>query len=169
MIAIAAALISVLAALGDLPETWRESVSEDSAILSLGEPAAAAIRMRCVRPGMPRIDLASLYTGEGPQPRRVVVAGSTGRASDPLSNGADDSGRFSTDISVAAPVMLSFGRSGQLRFRAKSAHLSSGAARRPELQAISAFLRRCRGLRMSGRDREVVTRSPAGLGVRPHA
>jgi hypothetical protein len=48
MIAIAAALISVLAALGALPATWRETVSEGCAILSLGEPADAAIRDRLV-------------------------------------------------------------------------------------------------------------------------
>jgi hypothetical protein len=145
MIVIVVAFLAMWAQGAGATETWRVSLVQGGAMLSLGEPADASIQMRCVRPRVVRAYLATIYMGEGPQPHAVSVQGSSGRSSFPLSTGADKDGRFSTDIPLSAGVMASFARDGWLRFRAGRAHISSGTAHGPELQAISAFLGHCRG------------------------
>ena len=93
-------------------QLWRESESPTGAVLSIGDPDSAMIQFRCVRPGTLRMDLAALYTGEGPQPRRVVVESGRVRASYRLTDGADDQARFGADLPAAAPVIdASRGRS----------------------------------------------------------
>lgn len=145
MITIATAALLLLVQTEATPETWRETLSESGPLLSYGEAAEASIRFRCVRPGMLRADLASIHTGEGPQPRTAIVESARTRASYRLSDGADDDGRFSVEIPQAAPVMAAFRRNGALRLRAGRWHMTVRATSSLEMQVIAGFLTRCRG------------------------
>ena len=146
IIAIAAAL-SLLAQAGSQPasETWRESVTRHGTILSVGEPANATIQIRCVRPGVVRAYLAGLYTGEGPEPRRVIISSGRARSAYRLQFGLDAEGGFSTDVPVRSAPLVAFGRNGALTFAAAGAELDGNATTPAEIQTISRFLRRCRG------------------------
>jgi hypothetical protein len=125
-------------------ETWRARASERGTILSFGEPDNAAIQIHCLRPGILRIYLAGLYTGDGPEPRRVAVRSSRVRGSYRFVYGADADGGFSTDIPAGAPVMVAFERNGNLSFEAANAEVGGNATTPAEIRAISAFIRRCR-------------------------
>jgi hypothetical protein len=144
MMTIATAVLLLLVQTEATPESWRETSTESGPLLSYGEAAEASIRFRCVRPGMLRADLASIYTGEGPQPRTVTIQAARTRASYRLSDGADDEGRFSVEIPQSAPVMAAFRRSGALSLRAGRWHMTVRATSTLEIQAIAGFLRRCR-------------------------
>ena len=140
MIALVAALMLSLQADAEAAESWRESNSGHRAVLSFGEAANALIRLSCARPGVIRADLSGLYTGEGPEPRRVVVESGRVRGSYPLFfNDA-----FSAEMPVTAPVMRAFGRSARLRFAAANVELTGDATQSSESRTVSAFLARCR-------------------------
>jgi len=143
MITIAAAALLLLARAEAEPETWRESLAEGGSFLSHGAAADAAVRFRCVRPGLLRADLASIYTGEGPQPHNVTFESARTRASYRLSAGADDNGRFSAEIPAIAPVMAAFRRNGALNLRAGRWHMIVRAASSAEIRVVAGFLARC--------------------------
>ncbi|HST35742.1 MAG TPA: hypothetical protein VLK25_03830, partial [Allosphingosinicella sp.] len=105
-----------------------------------GAAANAVISLRCVRPGILRADLGGLYTGEGPEPRRVRAASGRVSASYPLTFG--DAG-FTAEIPVSARVMQAFGQSGRLRFTAAGAELAGDAPGPSDVQVVAAYLRRC--------------------------
>jgi hypothetical protein len=145
MMIIATAALLLLVQTEAAPETWRQTSAESGPLLSYGEAAEASIRFRCVRPGMLRADLASIYIGEGPQPRTATIESARTRASYRLSDGADEQGRFSVEIPQAAPVMAAFQRNGALSLRAGRWHMTVRATSTLEIQAIAGFLAQCRG------------------------
>ncbi len=145
MIAVATAVLLLLAQVEASLETWRESPAEGRSFLSHGDAAEAAVRFRCVRPGMLLADLASIYTGEGPQPLSVTIESARTRASYRLCDGADDNGRFSAEIPIVAPVMTAFQRSGALNLRAGRWHMTVRAGSSAETRVVAGFLARCRG------------------------
>jgi hypothetical protein len=145
MTTLATAALLLLTQTEATPEAWRESAAEGRLFLSYGEAVEASVRFRCVRPGMLHADLASIYTGEGPQPYSVTVESARTRASYRLSDGADDNGRFSAEIPTIAPVMAAFRRNGALNLRAGRWHMTIRATSSAELQVVAGFLARCHG------------------------
>lgn len=119
---------------------WQESPSDRGPVLSYGAAANAPISLRCVRPGILRADLGGLYTGEGPEPRRVRAASGRVSASYLLSFGHSG---FTAEVPAGDRVMQAFRRSGRLRFTAAGAELAGEATGPAEIQLVAAYLRRC--------------------------
>jgi hypothetical protein len=145
---IGAAAVLLLLAQAETPpasEAWRESASDGGTVLSSGDPDHALVQFRCVRRGVVRAYLGGLYTGDGPEPHRVTVRSGRARSVYRLQSGVDNQGGFSADIPIQSSTLVSFERSGELSFVAAGAEVGSERATRAEIEAISAFLRRCGG------------------------
>lgn len=141
---VAAALLHLTQAEASLAsEKWRQSSSSLGTILSSGDPDNALVQFRCVRRGVVRTYLAGLYTGDGPEPRRVTVTSGRARSVFRLQYGVDALGGFSADIPIQSRVMVSFQRNGALTFTAAGAEIGGDPASPVGIEVIAAFLRRC--------------------------
>lgn len=138
MLVVAAALVAMSFQADAAEQSWRVSASPQGQVLSDGVPENATIRIVCVSRGQLRAHLSGLYTGEGPEPRSVVVQSGRARTSLRLAYGEEG---FSADIPANAPVMQAFERSGQVAFRAAGGELAQSGG----VQTVAGFLRSCRG------------------------
>lgn len=140
------AAVALLLVQADTAEyAWRVTDTDHGPVLSEGDPQSAMIQMRCIRPGVVRTYLAGLYTGDGPEPRRVTVSSVRARAGYRLRYRADSAGGFSADIPVGSGPIMSFARNGRLTVAAAGSELSGDVTTAEELQIVAGFLLRCRG------------------------
>lgn len=107
------------------------------------------IVFRCARRGgsVVRLSIDGLYTGDGPEPRRLTVR--SGRYRITAALGPDrtsrSAGTFAATIPLASAPLAAFARTGRLTLQARNIEMSGDAGTRLERMAIARFFRSCSG------------------------
>lgn len=124
---------------------WRQARTGTGYELALG--AQPEILLQCT-PGSRtvRLNVDGLYTGDGPEPRRLRIASGRTRATVPLrfDGSGNRGGAFAADIPISSPALTAFARTGRLTLSVLNGQVERDARTAAERAAISGFFASCR-------------------------
>lgn len=124
---------------------WRQA--RVGAGYELAHGAQPDILLQCT-PGRRTIKLNvdGMYTGDGPEPRRLRIASGRTRTTVPLrfDGNADRGGSFAADLPLGSPVLTAFGLTGRLTLDARNVRIQGDARTAPERAVIAGFVTFCR-------------------------
>ena len=129
---------------------WRETSSGAEYLLALGEAGAdhVDILMRCARTrrSAVRLNVDGLYTGEGPEPRRMSIASGRARAIVALHYDDRPGGAYAASLALGNAALRAFARTGRLVLSAGNVEIDGNARTEADRNAISGFFARCRAV-----------------------
>jgi hypothetical protein len=130
---------------------WRQTAGAAGYELAFGEANAdhVDILFRCSRRGnrTVRLNVDGLYTGDGPEPRRLLIE--SGRSRTRVALRYDDQSRpggvFAAIVPIGSPALAAFARTGQLTVSARNGEIEGNARSAPDRAAITRFFSLCSG------------------------
>jgi hypothetical protein len=147
------ALLSFLALSQVSPDNvaWRTTTGASGYELALGEAGAdhVDILFRCARRGarVVRLNVDGIYTGDGPEPRQLLIESGRARARVSLlyDDGSRPGGVFAAIVPLASPALAAFARTGRLMLSAGNGEIEGHARSASDRAAIGSFFALCRG------------------------